>query len=266
MKTLLNYGRQATHISLAGWVISLIMMSRLPDAIAIRPPLFEQPIQAPSQASAFHFYYKDQDIKVIPKLEYEISGLIVSHNDPQKWYRFDITHDDLSLNTRDICLAWGRNLKQNDYKRISFYNSDYMCEWDYDDDDVDFFNAEEVSNNRLITANDDIRKQINALNVGDQITLKGKLVSYREERWPGAQMLHSSNRRNDTGPSASEIILVEKLTVHASQNQFWAYMREFCFWFAIFLMTLRVTFMLAPRSQNGRVKKTKKPRRWSNED
>ena len=146
-----------------------------------------------------------------------------------------------------------------------YHNDDYMCIWRYGRE-VHYFNETEIANNHLITANDDIRARIDRLVVGDQIHIKGKLVSYREDRWESNRLYRSSMRRDDSGPESGEIILVEQLEVIASHNHVWAYVRDVSFWLFIMIVFVRLLTLLAPRSEHAKRKKKQQSRQWSNMD
>ncbi|MBY0407375.1 MAG: hypothetical protein K2Q01_06750, partial [Rickettsiales bacterium] len=143
--------KRVMYTSFAGWVLMVIITQRLPEPDDISPALYTAPLQESTTPNEFHFPYKGQDIRVVPLQTYEIHGLVVSHNDPAKWYNFDITHDHLSLDTRDICLVWGENLKSGEYRKVSYTNDDWACKWSYGAD-IAQFNDHEISNNHLITA------------------------------------------------------------------------------------------------------------------
>lgn len=246
---------------IAVWLLTLLMLNRLPGHTELHPRLMNQPVQVDAPLAEFHFYYKDQDIHVIPKATYEIAGLVVSHNNPAKWYSFDITHDELSLDTLDLCLLWGKNLSTNDFHRVSFRNDDWACVWHHGRD-VTEFNPHELSNNHLITANDDIRARIAHLMVGDQVLIRGKLTDYSEARWGPGRARHSSMNREDKGNGACEIILVEELEVLRSHNRMWAAINALAYWLAVANVVIRTVLFWMPSRRNRRVRSSQKPTRW----
>ena len=248
MNTLILASKRAFIAGVVLWVLCLLMLGRLPDSADIKPELLQPPEQQQVSQPEFRFEYKNEKIRVAPMATYRIAGLIVSHNDPDKWYRFDITHDEKSLNTRDLCIIWGSNLHENMFKRVSFHNDDWSCTWSYGKD-VTHFNDTEISNNHLITANDEIRARINALNVGDQVVMTGRLVSYAEARWNSGQMRQTSMRRDDKGNGACEIILVEDMKVLDSHNWIWAIGREVGYWIAVMAVLVQTAIFLIPRKK-----------------
>jgi hypothetical protein len=238
--------RRLLYYGIGGWLLGLVMMLRLPDADDIDPRLIQEPIQGPTSRGEIHFKYEGQEIRVMPVLSYEINGLVVSHNDPGEWYRFDLIHDSQSINTRDICLIWGDNLKTNAFHHVSFSNDDRICNWSYGSS-VRMIKDNEISNNHLITANDDIREQIANLHVGDQVAIKGRLAYYAEERWGLASLRSSSLTRDDTGVDSGEIIFVESLTVLHSYNYFWALLHQIGYWICVGMISLRAAVFAVPK-------------------
>jgi hypothetical protein len=254
MNELLDHSKRVMHYSFFGWVLCLYMMQRLPDSTSIDPLLYQKPVQETVPQDEFHFRYMDQDIRVRPVASYKLNGLVVSHNDPGKWYNFDITHDSRSLNTRDICVVWGDNLKTDEYMKVHYHNDDWMCSWSYGSG-VTRFKESEISNNHLITVSDAVREQIAELQVGDKIQITGQLVYYAEERW-GAALRQTSLTREDTGNGACEIIFVESLKVLHSKNWLWAYLRSIFYWIIVATLTLHATMFLAERRPRKRKART----------
>jgi len=233
------------YLCIGGWLATCLMVTRLPPPSAIRKELYNQPIQNSTQAQSLHFLYKGQNISVVPQADYTLWGTVISHNDPTAWYRFDITHDKRSLDTRDLCVMWGSNLEHDDYLRIKAYNNDYSCELRYGPD-VHHFSESELSNNHLISDNDVIRNIIRNVQIGDQIVIRGMLVKYSEERWNG-HYRGTSMTRTDTGMGACETIFVQDIYVLDSYNQLWAKLKIFFFWSALGIMAMRVlAFFFAP--------------------
>lgn len=243
------------YLCLAGWALCTVVAMRLPPPAQIHKELYNQPIQVSAQRENFYYIYKGQTVTVKPLADYTIWGLVVSHNDPKAWYRFDITHDKQSLDTRDLCIIWGSNLKQDDYQRISFHSDDWSCNWRYSSD-VHTISEEEISNNHLITDSDAIRDIIKKVHIGDQIVIKGRLVNYSEERWDG-QFRSTSMTRSDTGNGACEIIFVHDIVVLDSYNELWARTAEMLLDGFFGLAGLRLTLFFFGPDANARARKKK---------
>lgn len=247
MNPAFTFAKWTLWLCAIGWIATTFLMTRLPPGAYIRQDLLNQPTQIPLTQESFNFNYKNHSIQVQPVAGYTLWGLVVSHNDPGAWYAFDLSHDEASPNTRDVCLLWGDNLKQNDYRDIKFHSDDNFCLYSYGAD-VQHFNEDEISNNHLITDNDDIRRRIASLHIGDQVFIKGMLVNYKEPSaaWQG-QMRNTSTVRTDRGNGACEIIFVQDLKVIDSYNGPWATLHNLCFWGFLTLLGLWVLgFVLIP--------------------
>jgi len=214
--------RLATYICLIGWVGTYFMINRLPPPTLIDPALYPEPVQTTVLPKKFTLLYKDNPVYVVPMADYDITGLVVSHNEPTAWYVFDISHDKESPDTRDLCVLWGSNVQNEEYRKISFFSGDYTCNWKWGaNTDVSQFSMYKISNNHLITDSDEIRTIISQVNIGDQIHITGKLVNYSEDRWNGAWR-RTSLTRTDTGMGACEIIFVQSISILHSYNGEWA--------------------------------------------
>lgn len=240
-----NIARWLTYLAVAGWVVTAFLMTRLPPMGDIQQSLYRQPVQtARPSYGAFNFRYNGQNITVVPQADYYLWGLVVSHNDPTTWWRFDISHDDKSPNVRDICVLWGSNLQHTTYEDVSFHNEDNFCLWRWKPGVA--LNEDEISNNHLVTGNDAIRERIRNIHIGDQVYIKGMLVNYSEARWNG-RFRNTSMTRTDRGDGACEIIYVQDVQVLSSYNGPWAALHELCFMGFIAMVLLRIImFFMRP--------------------
>ena len=224
------------YACLAGWALSGLMLLRLPPSENIHKELYNQPTRNFLQEKNFNYLYHGQTISVMPLASYSIDALVVSHNDPALWYVFDLSHDNQSINTRDLCLMWGKNLVRGDYKAVAVHNDDSACSF-IPSATAPLFNNDEVLNHQLITNSDAIRDRIRSIHTGDQIHLKGKLVVYSEERWRG-RFQDPDQLRASNGGAKNVIVFVEALTVLESYNHYWAKLN-------VILLVLFFALMLA---------------------
>lgn len=245
MNELWKLFRKSTKYGFYGWIFGYLMMMRLPDAGDIDPLLLSPPVQDTSQHGEFTFHYKGHEVKGQALATYKLYGLIVSQNQPEQWFHFDVTRNSSSVNTRDICVVFGDTLKSNDFHDVRFSNDNWSCQTGLDKK-LEHFNGNDVSNNHLITDNDVVRKQIHRFNNGDQVLITGKLVTY-SENFENKQVHHTSLTRTDTGHDASEIILVDSVEVLHSYNFIWAWLRDICFWTFVITLIVRVVVFLMPR-------------------
>jgi hypothetical protein len=198
--------------------LSWFLKEELPLVDEILPELSQDPVQTQTTRKPFSFSYKETEYQVIPLYDYELWGLVASYNDIRSW--FDSYHDADSVDTKDICVIWGKNLKTNDFRDWDIKNTSWTCWFSYDDRSTFFYN--QLSNNHLITDNETIRSKINAVQKGSQIHLKGSLVSYAKkgiydvycsEGKECRYARNSSITREDMGNQACEVVFVDSLDV-----------------------------------------------------
>ena len=154
----------------------------------------------------------DNNVLITFKYEYEIDALVVHTN---RHHGFGIADQ---LSPIDVALAWGDVAEYND--RINFHWSQRgrFVYWKINDGadlaligDVATVNRQ-LSNNHLIPANPDIRKQIKRILPGDHIKLKGYLVDIDAFGKDGASFWwYTSTIRSDTGDGSCEIIYVTEV-------------------------------------------------------
>lgn len=174
----------------------------------IDPALLQEPIQGETAREEFSLSYRGETYAVRPVASYELWGLVVSHNDPTALY--DIYHDRNSVDTRDLGVIWGDNLRTDDYQRVRFRSVSFMLQWRYPRGVS--FDAFSAGNNHLITDSDEVRRQIARVRVNDQVHLRGLLVDYAAASHPD-WWRSTSRTRNDDGANACEVVFVEELTI-----------------------------------------------------
>lgn len=175
----------------------------------IDPALLEQPKQTETTRPASSFEYKGETYDVRPMFEYEIAGLVVAHNDPGGFG--DVYHDDRSVDTKDLGMIWGSNLRSDDFHRVEFWSVSWTINYRWPGGVS--FSESEVSNTHLITPDPKVRKQIAGVRVGDQVRLRGILCAYSARSDPNKFWRTSSTTRADTGNGACEVLCVDELQV-----------------------------------------------------
>ncbi len=194
---------------LMAWAGAWQQSRQLPERPAIRAELLQEPLQRETSRPQFGFSYRGGDYVVQPVASYELYGLVVTHNDTTGLA--DITHDENSVDTKDLCVLWGANLERDDYRQITFESTPTWCHWSWRSADIRF-DETAIANNHLVTDSDALRAALDRVHVGDQIRLKGMLVNYTDTRYPGAWR-NSSTRRTDGGGGACEVVFFEELEV-----------------------------------------------------
>lgn len=185
----------------SGWLFK----GELAPPAAMRPELGRDPVQTPTSEEPFSFVYKGKECRVRPVAEYELWGLVVSHNDIESVA--DIYHDSTSVDTKDLCVIWGANLERPDYRRVEFRSGSFTCYFRYPPGV--HFSLRSGSNNHLITDRPEIRDRIASVRVGDQVHLKGLLVDYQMDDWRDFWR-RSSTVRTDSG---CEVVFVRELEI-----------------------------------------------------
>jgi hypothetical protein len=235
----------ACVIVAVAWLVAWWQTRQLPPLGAILPELQQTPRQRATARADFGFEYQGGEYLVHPVASYELHGLVVTHNDTTGLG--DLTHDETSVDTKDLCVVWGANLRNEDYRRISYQSTPTWCNVSWRGADIRF-DGTALANNHLVTDRAALRTALDGVHVGDQVRVKGLLVNYMDRRYPGAWR-SSSTSRTDSGAGACEVVFFEELAVlkpHAVRA--WQLRRGLPWVLAALLVaTLAVAGMTAPR-------------------
>ena len=185
--------------------IAWINKGKLVDPVGIDPALLAEPRHAAVARETFSLEYKGKACRVEPVSEFELWGLVVSHNNIHSVA--DIYHDSTSVDTKDLCVVWGPNLASDQFQQIEFKSGPWTCYFRYPPG-VTFLH-DGLGNNHLITDSQAIRDQIDEVRIGDQIRLAGLLVNYQMDDWEGFWR-KTSTRRDDTD---CEVVFVQELDI-----------------------------------------------------
>jgi hypothetical protein len=203
------------------FVVSFAMRSRLPAPPAILASLRQDPLQTDADVPApFDVTRKSFTYTVTPLFTYELWGMIVSSHSASSF--IDISHAMWNdyINVKDICVLWGRNVETGVYKRMTFRNRDFTCFYSYPDEETGrTFTENCLSNNHLLPADPLVSRAVMAARRGDQIHLKGWLISYGIKDTPYRRM--SSTTRTDRGNGACETIFVTDFEILKKANADW---------------------------------------------
>ena len=198
-------------------IVSYLLKNKLPDYKDINKRLIAEPIQRNGIQPHFKIDYRKRSYEVRPRAYYEINALIVSQNNPTGFS--DIYHDSSSIDTKDFCVIWGQNLRSNEFRQVNYWSGPWMCYCQWDHGTRFWFN--QLSNNHLITNDQEIRDKIAQTGIGDQIHIKGLLVDYRELGVENSGWRNTSLIRTDDGNGACEVVFVKELTILKSSNRIW---------------------------------------------
>jgi hypothetical protein len=197
------------------------MRNRLPDKNLILEPLLQDPVQSKDGVpEPFEVRRKDVDYTVTPLFSYELWGLVVSYHDASSF--IDVSHKQWNdfLNTKDVCVIWGRNVETGVYERMRFRNRDFTCFYRYPDRETgELFTENCLSNNHLLPADPLVAGAVLKARKGDQVRFKGWLASYGVKGAPYQR--RSSTVRNDRGNGACEVVYVTEFEVLREANATW---------------------------------------------
>ena len=208
-------------VAALAFVASLVMRHRLPGPDRILEPLLQAPVQASDGVpEPFDVTRKDIVYTVTPLYSYELWGLVVSYHHSASFV--DISHRQWKdfLNTKDVCVLWGRNVETGVYKRMRFRNRDFTCYYRYPDRETgELFTENALSNNHILPADAQVAEAVRRARTGDQVHFKGWLVSYGLKGAPYAR--GSSTVRTDRGNGACEVVYVTDFEVLRAANPVW---------------------------------------------
>ncbi|HEC11772.1 MAG TPA: hypothetical protein ENI80_00720 [Acidiferrobacteraceae bacterium] len=243
----LHYRRQPTGLlRLQRFLSSIFLISLVVTALAyfykgdltaptpIHPDLLSEPIQQLlTNSQDFSVLYKREKYNVRPVADYELWGLVVSHNNISGL--MDSYHDGDSVDTKDLCVVWGGNLTSGSYQQAKYTSGAWTCYYTHPYGVS--FNSSQFSNNHLITADQAIRDIIAEIRIGDQVHVKGQLVDYQADKFPDFWR-KSSTTRADSGNKACEVVFVSKIDILRKGTAGWYAA------FTIGLWTMLVVFLL----------------------
>jgi hypothetical protein len=208
-------------VAAAAFAVSFFTQNRLPGPGAILEPLRQEPVQtADGLPEPFEATRKNVTYTVTPLAAYELWGLVVSYHHSASF--IDISHKQWNdfLNTKDVCVIWGKNVETGVYKRMTFRNRDFTCYFRYPDRETGELFAERcLSNNHLLPGDPLVADTVLRARKGDQIHLKGWLVSYGVKGTPYAR--RSSLSRTDRGNGACEVVYVDEFEILKPANPAW---------------------------------------------
>ena len=141
------------------------------------------------------------DWQVTAVAEYHLHGRVLG----TKRYHSGVQS---ALVPMDVAMGWGRMSDQVvlDGLDVSMTNRFYFYEWRNEPPIPQEEIVVSSANNHVIAANDEVRKVIRGLRVGQILTMHGWLVN---ANGPEGRTWNSSLRRDDTGNGACELFYVE---------------------------------------------------------
>jgi len=220
--------------------ISFFMKKQLPDKEMLLAEMYKMPLQENRIRQEFTFDYRGTGYKVSPVADYELWGLVVTHNDIGKFG--DIYHMEDSVDLKDICVVWGENAASGVYEKGKYKSGSWTCYWRFKSGEAWVqFNESQIANNHLIASDPEIQEKIRQIRIGDQIHLTGYLVNYEnvDTEW----RRESSMTREDTGNHACEVVYVEDLKILKPGNAEWYLIWQWGKWGLLGLIVFKLILM-----------------------
>jgi hypothetical protein len=211
--------------SLALLIISFIQQNKLPPKNEILKSVYLDPIQDQTSKSAFNIEKGGITYSIKPHYSYEINGLVVAQYDSENW--LDVFHKNDLINTRDLCLVWGSNVKTDVFHKYRYKHGEFTCFLKFDGSYEDYvrpenqFSFSQISNNHLLPATQAIHNEMKKTNIGDQVSFSGYLVDYSYDVGQGEWQRTTSTTRGDEGNGACEIVYVTNFKILKRANQLW---------------------------------------------
>lgn len=180
------------------------LMALAMSACQPRDSSIENPLQIPLPANTDELALHDWTLQ--PLASFEIRARVISLHS----YRSDPTPAG-TLAPFDVALGWGPMADENILKRIEITQHDRQYFWRWwgaaplPEKDL----VSHSANIHLIPADDVIAAQIESLQPGQWVHLRGKLVEASHPK--AAKAWRSSLSRDDQGEGACEILLLESL-------------------------------------------------------
>jgi len=228
-------------LSLLLYFLAIWQKDSLPQHSDILKSSYQDPLQSKTRKRPFSFFYRGETYDIQPVAKYELWGLVVTKNNINSWA--DIMHTDASVDIKDICVIWGENVANSDYKKVKFSSGDFTCYFQYPHMTV--FNHNKISNNHLLSDDAVVRHAIRQVKIGDQVHVKGMLVNYSPRSNPEWRRV-SSTVRTDTGNGACEVLFVNQFDILRSKNGGWYTLASISKWLFLILLVVKITLIIMP--------------------
>lgn len=185
------------------------------------------PIQTPYTGYPIIKKYENTEFIIKPVAEYELSGMVVGMRlySPADFSSTKSNYYFATLSPIDLCVIWGKDDEPHmngdlPYIQLTYKLIDRKCSSSYKSEQVFFpkFLNSHLSNNHIISANDNISNEIKTIKNKEKVLLKGFLVDV------DGTIIFSENEkvkipwktsllRTDEGDGACEIFYVTNVTI-----------------------------------------------------
>jgi len=231
--------------------LSWLLRDRYRAVDEIVPAVHNPPVQTPvADGHGIDLTRYGYDFHMTPTFDYEITGFIVSK---REYGTFGLSRSDRVI-PYDICMIWGWNAFSLVYQAedLKFSQRGRFCFIQYQKTHI---KDDELSNNHLIPASDDVSDVLDGLMAGDQIRMRGKLVNVHAKLSEDSFTLldaeefsmKSSTNREDTGGGACEVIYLEEVEVLREGNSAYRWIYRITSWLLGLLILAGMGVVFGPR-------------------
>lgn len=212
------------------------------DHFALNPP-----VQTTTSREPFTIVANNQHYEITPQFDYELTGVVVTYNNASGFT--DIWHHDVwkdFINVRDLCVIWNPNVKSGVYKKVQFSSDSWTCWFSWlDTDTTTNFKFNAISNNHLLTDNNQIKATLLKAEIGDVVYFKGVLASYKNLDNGGSR--GTSIKRDDTGNGACETVYLDEFNLVKRANMGLRHVYILTKWVAsLSFISFLILFILTP--------------------
>lgn len=209
-------------VSLIVFACAYFQKDKLPEKEQILSELYQAPIQSKTFEEPFTIEKNGIVYEITPLFEYELYGLVVTEHSSGSWLDYYREKWKDFINLKDLCVVWGENIESRVYQELTFKSGSYTCYIDFKSGvdrkgAYEKFKNEALSNNHLLSENDELNQRILKAQRGDQVYLKGYLAKYSHDDFSRG----SSTTRSDSGNGACETIYLTDFEIIKEANVFW---------------------------------------------
>jgi len=211
-------------ISVIVCAFSFFQKDKLPDREEVLDDLYKEPVQKETKKASFKTTVKEVEYTIKPLYDYELYGLVVTyhHSDAFADYYHGKWKD--YLNIKDICVVYGDNIKSRVYQDLKFSSGSWTCHAKGESEAWSIFKNSCLSNNHLLSDNEEINNSVKSAKNGDQIYFKGYLAEYSHSE---GFRRGSSTSRDDKGNGACETIYLTDFKIIKKGNPFWRFVYDY---------------------------------------
>ncbi len=200
-------------------------------------------MQSRSSDDPFNVKNEGTNYKITPLYDYHLRGLVVSQRDLDDDF-FNTYFANDPINKKDLCVIWGENARLNRHLGGTYSSDIWTCHVSFPHSTEQKFWPNQLSNNHILPADEDIAKTLDSVEIGDEVQIFGQLVNYDIN---GMSARKTSTTRSDLGNGACEVLYVTDLKITKQANTFYRSLRDtFKILFFIFLILKIVHYFKSP--------------------